>query len=79
MFDAPTISALGHYHGRFLDPACESGGMFVSSARFVSESRKYPAPTLAIHGVEKTDEAGTFCRLNLDSHSGKHFVDRTRF
>jgi len=27
------------YHGRILDPACGSGGMFVSSARFVSEHK----------------------------------------
>ena len=26
------------YHGRILDPACGSGGMFVSSARFVSDT-----------------------------------------
>ncbi len=30
------------YHGRILDPACGSGGMFVSSARFVSEHKKIP-------------------------------------
>jgi type I restriction-modification system DNA methylase subunit/very-short-patch-repair endonuclease len=36
------------YHGRILDPACGSGGMFVSSARFVSEHKRNPsaaAPT----------------------------------
>jgi len=27
------------YHGRILDPACGSGGMFVSSARFVAEHK----------------------------------------
>ena len=27
------------YHGRILDPACGSGGMFVQSARFVSEHK----------------------------------------
>ncbi|CAK0755700.1 type I restriction enzyme M protein [Gammaproteobacteria bacterium] len=56
------------YHGRILDPACGSGGMFVSSARFVSEHRKNPADELAIHGVEKTDETGRLCRLNLAVH-----------
>ncbi len=30
------------YHGRILDPACGSGGMFVSSARFVSEHKASP-------------------------------------
>jgi type I restriction enzyme M protein len=56
------------YHGRILDPACGSGGMFVSSARFVAEHKKNPASELSIHGVEKTDETGRLCRLNLAVH-----------
>jgi type I restriction enzyme M protein len=56
------------YHGRILDPACGSGGMFVSSARFVSEHKKNPAAELSVHGVEKTDETGRLCRLNLAVH-----------
>ncbi|MEI6422043.1 MAG: class I SAM-dependent DNA methyltransferase [Lentisphaerota bacterium] len=56
------------YHGRILDPACGSGGMFVQSARFVKEHKKNPAAELAIHGVEKTDETGRLCRLNLSVH-----------
>jgi type I restriction enzyme M protein len=56
------------YHGLILDPACGSGGMFVSSARFVAEHKKNPAAELSIHGVEKTDETGRLCRLNLAVH-----------
>ena len=83
------------YHGRILDPACGSGGMFVSSARFVSEHKASPPSTrpsghpspsgrragdegaqytgdpareLSIHGVEKTDETGRLCRMNLAVH-----------
>ncbi len=56
------------YHGRILDPACGSGGMFVSSARFVAEHKKNPAAELSICGVEKTDETGRLCRLNLAVH-----------
>ncbi len=56
------------YHGRILDPACGSGGMFVQSARFVSEHKKNPTAELSIHGVEKTDETGRLCRLNLAVH-----------
>ncbi|MEX2157136.1 MAG: class I SAM-dependent DNA methyltransferase [Gemmatimonadales bacterium] len=56
------------YHGRILDPACGSGGMFVQSARFVAEHQKNPAAELSIHGVEKTDETGRLCRLNLAVH-----------
>ncbi len=53
------------YHGRILDPACGPGGMFVQSALFVAERQKNPAAELAIHGVEKTDETGRLCRMNL--------------
>lgn len=56
------------FHGRILDPACGSGGMFVQSARFVVEHQKNPAAELAICGVEKTDETGRLCRLNLAVH-----------
>jgi type I restriction enzyme M protein len=56
------------YHGRILDPACGSGGMFVQSARFVAEHKKNPAADLSIYGVEKTDETGRLCRLNLAVH-----------
>lgn len=56
------------YHGRILDPACGSGGMFVSSARFVAEHKKNPSAELSIHGVEKTDETGRLCRMNLSVH-----------
>lgn len=56
------------FHGRILDPACGSGGMFVQSARFVAEHKKNPAAELAICGVEKTDETGRLCRMNLAVH-----------
>ena len=37
-------------------------------ARFVAEHQKNPAAELAICGVEKTDETGRLCRLNLAVH-----------
>ncbi len=56
------------YHGRILDPACGSGGMFVSSARFIAEHKQNPTSELSIHGIEKTDETGRLCRMNLAVH-----------
>jgi len=56
------------FHGRILDPACGSGGMFVQSARFVAEHQKNPAAELAICGVDKVDETGRLCRMNLAVH-----------
>src|SRR5436309_5279478 len=52
------VEILEPYHGRVLDPACGSGGMFVSSARFVSEHKKDPSRELSIHGQEKVGEIG---------------------
>lgn len=62
------VQVIEPYHGRILDPACGSGGMFVQSARFVAEHQKSPAAELSICGVEKTDETGRLCRLNLAMH-----------
>ncbi len=63
------VEVLEPFEGRVLDPACGSGGMFVQSARFVDEHKKSGAArALAIHGVEKVDDTGKLCRLNLAVH-----------
>ncbi|MDQ2962943.1 MAG: type I restriction-modification system subunit M [Pseudomonadota bacterium] len=62
------VEILEPFHGRILDPACGSGGMFVQSARFVAERKKNPSSELSIFGVEKTDETGRLCRMNLAVH-----------
>jgi type I restriction enzyme M protein len=62
------VEVIEPFHGRILDPACGSGGMFVSSARFVSEHQRVAADELAVHGVEKTDETGRLARMNLSIH-----------
>jgi len=62
------VQVIEPFHGRILDPACGSGGMFVQSARFVAEHHQNPAAELSICGVEKTDETGRLARLNLAVH-----------
>jgi type I restriction enzyme M protein len=63
------VEILEPFQGRVLDPACGSGGMFVQSARFVAEHRKNGSGSgISIHGVEKTDETGQLCRMNLAVH-----------
>jgi type I restriction enzyme M protein len=62
------VEILEPFHGRILDPACGSGGMFVQSARFVAGHKKSPASELSIFGVEKTDETGRLARMNLAVH-----------
>jgi type I restriction enzyme M protein len=62
------VEVLEPFHGRILDPACGSGGMFVQSARFVAEHKKSPATELAIHGQEKVADTVKLCRMNLAIH-----------
>ncbi|HEX5747237.1 MAG TPA: class I SAM-dependent DNA methyltransferase [Archangium sp.] len=62
------VELLEPFQGRVLDPACGSGGMFVQSARFVAEHKKNGGSGLSIHGVEKVDDTGRLCRMNLAVH-----------
>jgi len=62
------VEVIEPFHGRILDPACGSGGMFVQSARFVAEHKKNPESELSIHGQEKTEETTKLCRMNLAIH-----------
>ncbi|HUO44496.1 MAG TPA: class I SAM-dependent DNA methyltransferase [Burkholderiales bacterium] len=61
------VEILAPLHGRILDPACGSGGMFVQSARFISDHKNSPAG-LSVFGVEKTAETGRICNINLAVH-----------
>ena len=71
------VEVLEPFHGRILDPACGSGGMFVQSARFVAEHKqtddseegtRAAATEISIYGQEKTGETVKLCRMNLAIH-----------
>jgi type I restriction enzyme M protein len=71
------VEVLEPFHGRILDPACGSGGMFVQSARFVAEHKQTDpseegtpaaATEISIYGQEKTGETVKLCRMNLAIH-----------
>ena len=67
------VEVLEPYHGRILDPACGSAGMFVHSAEFVKRHQKAPEKELSIYGVERTRETWRLAQMNLAVHglSGK--------
>lgn len=67
------VEIIEPYHGRILDPACGSGGMFVHSADFVKRHQKEPDKELSIYGVERTRETWRLAQMNLAVHglSGK--------
>ncbi|MEZ9471116.1 N-6 DNA methylase [Vibrio lentus] len=56
------------YHGKVFDPACGSGGMFVSSADFVSSHNKNASDQLSIFGQEKTGDTVRLSKMNLAVH-----------
>src|SRR5215471_7970324 len=62
------VEVIEPYHGTVFDPATGSGGMFVQSARFVSEHKKDPSRELSIHGHEKVGMNVALARMNLAMH-----------
>ena len=62
------VEIIEPYHGRILDPACGSGGMFVHSADFVRAHEKAPEKELSIFGIEKVSETQRLARMNLAVH-----------
>ena len=62
------VDIIEPFHGRILDPACGSGGMFVQSARFVQNHQKNPSQELAIYGQERVSDTVRLCKMNLAVH-----------
>jgi len=62
------VEVIEPFHGRILDPACGSGGMFVQSARFVENHQRDAQKELSVFGQEKVAETVRLCRMNLAVH-----------
>jgi type I restriction enzyme M protein len=62
------VEIIEPYHGRILDPACGSGGMFAHSADFVRAHKHAPERELSIFGIEKVAETQRLARMNLAVH-----------
>ncbi|MFZ2447377.1 MAG: class I SAM-dependent DNA methyltransferase [Syntrophobacteraceae bacterium] len=62
------VGIIEPFHGRIFDPACGSGGMFVQSARFVTEHLKNPGAELSVYGQEKVAETVRLGKMNLAVH-----------
>lgn len=70
------VEIIEPYHGKILDPACGSGGMFVQSANFVkshSEKKSQVMNEVALYGQEKVGSNIRIAKMNLAIHglSGK--------
>lgn len=62
------VDILEPFHGRVFDPACGSGGMFVSSARYVLNHKKNPNEEISIFGQERVYETLRLAKMNLAVH-----------
>lgn len=54
--------------GIMLDPACGSGGMFVSASDYVREHGGDPAQSMMFYGQEKVDYNAKLCLMNMAVH-----------
>ena len=62
------VEVIEPFHGRVLDPACGSGGMFVQCAKFVERHNKSATKELSVFGTEKTEETVPLAKMNLALH-----------
>ena len=62
------VEVMEPFHGRIFDPACGSGGMFVQSARFITEHQANPNTEMSIYGQERVNETVRLCKMNLAVH-----------
>jgi len=62
------VEVLEPYHGRILDPACGSGGMFVQSARFIEDHLKNPYKEISIYGQERAVDTVRLSKMNVAIH-----------
>ena len=68
------VEMIEPFHGRILDPACGSGGMFVQSADFVQRSNANP-DNISVYGIEKEEETVKLARMNMFLHGlNNHIV-----
>lgn len=62
------VEIIEPYHGRILDPACGSGGMFVQSAHFAEKHHREASSEISIYGQEKVADTIRLCKMNLAVH-----------
>jgi type I restriction enzyme M protein len=65
------VEMLAPYKGRFYDPCCGSGGMFVSSEKFIEEHRG-KLGDISIYGQESNYTTWRLAKMNLAMVSRQH-------
>ena len=62
------VNVIEPTHGTVLDPACGSGGMFVSSADFIEGYGANANTAMTFYGQEKVDYNAKLCSMNMAVH-----------
>ena len=62
------VNVIEPTHGTVLDPACGSGGMFVSSADFIEQYGANANTAMTFFGQEKVDYNARLCIMNMAVH-----------
>lgn len=62
------VNVIQPTHGKILDPACGSGGMFVSSGDFVNANGINASDKLTFFGQEKVEFNAKLCKMNMAVH-----------
>ena len=62
------VNVLEPKRGIMLDPACGSGGMFVQTGDFVSETGMNANTQMTFYGQEKVDYNAQLCLMNMAVH-----------
>ena len=62
------VNVIEPTHGTVLDPACGSGGMFVSSADFIEQFGASANTAMTFYGQEKLDYNAKLCIMNMAVH-----------
>ncbi len=62
------VNAIEPDHGKVLDPACGSGGMFVQSAHFIEKMKQDPTEVATFYGQEKNPTTIRLAKMNLAVH-----------
>ncbi len=73
------VAMLEPYQGRIYDPCCGSGGMFVSSQKFV-EAHGGKRKHISVYGQESNPTTWRLCKMNLairniENNIGSHAAD----
>lgn len=55
-------------HGKIVDAACGSGGMFVQSAHFIERQKENPSEKVTFYGMEKNPTTIRLAKMNLAVH-----------